>query len=54
MQTNIFMKSHEGIEDSSISVVIDFLASLLRLQGIVLITVNHTANVGNATNSFLS
>mgnify|MGYP001864122830 CR=1 FL=1 len=54
MQTSVFMKSHEGKEDSGISVVIDFLASLLRLQGRVLITVNHTANMGNATNSFLS
>lgn len=40
-QTSAFTKTHQGIEDLSIPVVIGFWASLFRLQGTMFITVNH-------------
>lgn len=40
-QTSLDTKTQQGIEDLSIPVVINFLVSLFRMQGTVLITVNN-------------
>lgn len=40
-QTRVFIKTHQETEDLSIPAVIDFWPPLFRLQGKVLIAVNH-------------